>query len=129
VLAVNRVIRTFGAVQARAVALRAGELVVLTEKRTLDVYSVPDGHLLHRWRMPAATRPSIDVHFGVAVVTAGRKVLATRLETGRTRVVLAAPAPVRAHLDDVGVVYTYNVHRTGVLSFVPFAALERALAS
>jgi hypothetical protein len=62
-------------------------------------------------------------------VTAGRKVLATRLETGRTRVVLGAPARVRAHLDDVGVVYTYNVHRTGVLGFVPFAALERALAS
>jgi hypothetical protein len=48
---------------------------------------------------------------------------------GEHRVLLAAPRPVRAHLDDIGVVYAYNVERGGVLGFIPFAAVERALAS
>jgi hypothetical protein len=37
---------------------------------------------------------------------------------------------VRAHLDDIGVVYAYNVARgSGVLGFIPFAAVGRALAA
>jgi hypothetical protein len=124
----ERLVRSFGPMNARALALRAGQLVVLTRGRTLDVYSVADGRLLHSWVVPRGARPAVDVHFGVAVLTAGRKVFATQLAGGRTRVLLRAPSPVRAHLDDVGVVYTYNTGRGGVLGFMPFAAVERTLS-
>jgi hypothetical protein len=124
----ERVVRSFGRLNARALAFRAGQLVVLTRARTLDVYSVADGRLLHSWAAPRGARPAVDVHFGVAVLTAGRKVFATQLAGGRTRVLLRAPSPVRAHFDDVGVVYTYNTGRGGVLGFMPFAAVERTLS-
>lgn len=127
VLQDERVLRTFEPSGARAAALRAGELTVLTRGRTLDVYSVDDGRLLHSWAVPAHTNPAVDVHFGVAVLTAGGKVLAIRLATGRSRVLLAAPRPVWAHLDDVGVVYRYNAGRSGFLGFISFAAVEQKL--
>jgi hypothetical protein len=129
VLQDNRVLRTFDPIGARAAALRGNQLTVLTRKGTLAVYALWDGGLLHSWRLPAGTAPSVDVHYGIAVVTAGREVLAVSLATGEHRVLLAAPRPVRAHLDDIGVVYAYNVERGGVLGFIPFAAVERALAS
>jgi hypothetical protein len=43
-------------------------------------------------------------------------------------VLLKTPRPVRAQIDDVGVVYTYNIGRSGFLGFVPFAKVEAALA-
>jgi hypothetical protein len=128
VLEGNRVLRTFAATRARAIALRGDQLVVLT-RRTLDVYGLLDGRLLHSWRVPAGTSAAVDVHYGVAVLTAGRTVLAVRLATGHRRGLLTAPQPVRAQLDDVGAVYAYNVGRSGVLGFIPFAQIERALAS
>ena len=128
VLEGNRVLRTFAATRARAIALRGDQLVVLT-RRTLDVYGLLDGRLLHSWRVPAGTSAAVDVHYGVAVLTAGRTVLAVRLATGHRRGLLTAPQPVRAQLDDVGAVYPYNVGRSGVLGFIPFAQIERALAS
>jgi hypothetical protein len=125
----GRVLRTFEPTGARAIALRAGELTVLTRGRTLDVYALASGRLLHRWPVPAGTAPAVDVHYGVAVVTAGRRLLVVSLATGRRRVLLTAPRPVRAHLDDIGVVYVYNSRQGGVVGFVPFAQVERALAS
>jgi hypothetical protein len=119
---------TIRAPGARAIALRADKLVVLN-RRTLDVYEGDSGLRLHRWRVPAGTAPAVDAHFGVAVLTAGRTVLALNLATGRKAVLFRAPAPVRAHLDDVGVVYRYNVVRTGVLGFIPFAAVEQKLGA
>jgi hypothetical protein len=102
---------------------------VVLNRRTLDVYEGDSGLRLHRWRVPAGTAPAVDAHFGVAVLTAGRTVLALNLATGRKAVLFRAPAPVRAHLDDVGVVYRYNVVRTGVLGFIPFAAVEQKLGA
>ena len=124
----DTVFGTIRAAGARAIALRADKLVVLN-RRTLDVYDVDSGLLLHRWRVPAGTAPAVDAHFGVAVLTAGREVLALKLETGRKAVLFRAPAPVRAHLDDVGVVYRYNAVRNGVLGFIPFAAVEQKVGA
>jgi hypothetical protein len=62
------------------------------------------------------------------VLSAGKRVYAIQLATGKRRVLLAAPQAVRAHLDDIGVVYAYDAGRGGVLGFIPFAAVERALA-
>jgi hypothetical protein len=125
----DRLLRTFEATRARAIALRADQLVVLTRSRTLDVYRLGDGALLHRWLVPSGTSGAVDVHYGVAVLTEGRKVLAVRLATGRRRVLLETPRPVRAQVDDVGVVYTYNVGRSGFLGFLPFSKVEAALGS
>jgi hypothetical protein len=124
----DRLLRTFESTGARAIALRNGQLVVLTRSRTLDVYGLDDGALLHRWPVPAGTTAAVDVHYGVAVLTVGRKVLALRLATGRSRVLIETPRPVRAQIDDVGVVYTYNIGRSGFLGFLPFAKVEAALA-
>lgn len=125
----TRVLRTVAPSAARAIALRGRQLVVLTRAGTLDDYDVWNGSLLHRWAAPAGASPAVDVHYGVAVVTAGTRVFAISLATGARRVLLSAPAPVRAHLDDIGVVYAYNPARGGVVGFIPFAAVERALAA
>ena len=129
VLQDDTVLRTFAPLGARAIALRGEQLTVLTRAGTLDTYAVWNGNLLHRWRLPAGTGAALDVHYGVAVVTAGRRVWAISLATGARRVLFTAPAPVRAHLDDIGVVYAYEAGRGGVLGFIPFAAVERALAA
>src|SRR5919204_3490925 len=71
VLQDGRVLQTFAPAGARAVALRAERLVVLTKRKTLDVFSLGDGDLLHSWPLPSGTRPAVDVHFGVAVFTSG----------------------------------------------------------
>jgi hypothetical protein len=128
VLQNNRVLRTIDPLGARAIALRGEQLAVLTRAGTLDVYALWNGDLLHRWRAPAGTTAALDVHYGVAVLTAGKRLYAIRLATGKRRVLLTAPQAVRAHLDDIGVVYAYNSGRGGVLGFIPFAAVERALS-
>ena len=87
------------------------------------------GTLLHRWRLPAGTAPAVDVHYGVAVVTAGRELYAINLSTGGSACCCGRRQPVRAHLDDIGVVYAYNAGSGGVLGFIPFAAVEQALAA
>jgi hypothetical protein len=124
----DEVVQTFAAPGARAVALRQDQLVVLT-RRKLDVYSVENGWLLHRWAVPPATAPAVDVHYGFALLTAGKQVVAVRLSTGQRRVLLAAPARVRAQFGDIGAVYVYNSGSGGILGFIPFAAVERAFAS
>jgi hypothetical protein len=127
-LAEKRVLRTISAPGARAIGLRNDQVTVLT-RRTLDVYAFGDGRLLHRWGLPAGTAPSVDVHYGFAVVTARNRVVAIRLATGKQRTLMVAPAYVRAQLDDIGAVYTYNTARGGVLGFVPFTAIDRAFAA
>jgi hypothetical protein len=97
-------------------------------RRKLDVYSVADGGLLHRWAVPPATAPAVDVHYGFALLTAGKRVIAVSLATGERRVLLVAPARVRAQLKDIGAVYVYNTGGGGVLGFIPFAAVEHAFA-
>jgi hypothetical protein len=119
---------TFPAGGVRAIALRAHKLVML-RRGLLDVYDLSSGIRIHRWRVPLGSAPAVDVHFGVALLTAGRNVIALGLETGRRAVLFRSPTPVRAHLDDVGAVYRYNVGRGGVLGFIPFATVERKLGA
>jgi hypothetical protein len=123
----DRLRRSFKPAGPRALALRAGELTVLTRRRTLDVFSVRSGKLVHSWRVPSGTSPAIQVHFGVAVLSAGRNVFALRLATGRRAVLFHAPAAVAAQINDVGVVYRYNLPGAGFLGYIPFTAVERAL--
>jgi hypothetical protein len=123
----RELVDTFRPAGARAIALRGAELVALTRRHTIDVVSLADGTRVHSWRIPRGASRALDVHFGVAVFTVGRTVFALRLTTGRTRRLLTTPAAVAAQIDDVGVVYRYNVRGEGYLGFVPFAAVERKL--
>ncbi len=122
------VTQTLDLPDARAIALRNDQLTVLRGAGTLDTYALRNRQLLHHWQVPAGTAPAVDVHYGVAVVTAGRRVFGISLATGARSVLLTAPAAVRAHLDDIGVVYAYDAGTGGVLGFIPFAAVEQALA-
>ena len=123
----KRLLRSFEPDGARAIALRARELTVLTRRRTLDVFSLTGGELLHSWSVPAGTSPAVNTRFGVAVLTAGRTVFAVSLATGRRAVLFRAPASVAAQVNDAGVVYRYNLRGAGYLGFIPFAAVERGL--
>jgi hypothetical protein len=121
----RQLVNTYSPTGARAIALRAGELVVLTRRQTIDVFSLADGSLLHSWRIPRGASRAIDVHFGVAVFTIGRRAFALRLSNGRTAALVKTPGAVAAQIDDVGVVYRYNVRGQGYLGFIPFAAVEQ----
>ena len=122
----GRTFRSFRARSATMLALR-GRIVAATAGRRLDVYSVSTGRRLHSWRLPAGTRPRVDVEYGIAVVTAGRSVYAMRLATGRTARLAVAPAAVRAQIGSAGVVYAYSAGRGGTAAFVPMSTVEAAL--
>jgi len=127
VFAGRQSVNTYSPDGARAIALRAGELVVLTKRQTIDVFSRADGSLLHSWRIPRGLARTVDVHFGVAVFTIGRRAFALRLSNGRIAPLVKTPGAVAAQIDDVGVVYRYNVRGQGYLGFIPFATVERKL--
>jgi hypothetical protein len=112
---------------AQEVALQGDRLVVLTRAGTLDVYDAAGGVVLRRVRVPAGAR-GVDVHFGYAVVAAGRSVVAVELATGRTAVLAHAPAPVQARIEAPGVAYAFSTGRRGEVRFVPMAAIEAAFA-
>jgi hypothetical protein len=121
----RQLVGTYNPVGPRAIALRAGELVILTKRQTIDVVSLADGSLLHSWRIPQGASRAIDAHFGIAVFTIGRRAFALRLSNGRMAPLVKTPGAVAAQIDDVGVVYRYNVRAQGYLGFIPFAAVER----
>lgn len=123
----GRLLREFARIpDARAVALRANRLVVLT-RRSLEVLDATTGRHLQTWPAPTEARGTLDVHFGVAVIPVGRQVLAISLETGRRFVAASAPAPVDAEIEAPGVAYTYSANGRGTVKFIPFARLEQAL--
>jgi hypothetical protein len=110
-----------------AISLRAGRLVVLTVRDTVDVYSIDTGARTGTWQAPARLRPAIDAHYGIAVVTSRNTVYAVNLANGRTIVVARAPTPVRAAIEGPGIVYVFNVAGQGHARFVPTREIERAL--
>jgi len=79
------------------------------------------------WRVPHGVDPSIDVHYGIAVLTAGSRVYALRVDTGRLVTLARAPTRARAQIEEPGVVYQYNTSRGGVMRFVSLERVERAL--
>jgi hypothetical protein len=123
----RELVNTYSPAGVRAIALRAAQLIVLTKRQTIDVFSLADGSLLHSWRIPPGAVRAVDAHFGLAVFTIDRTVFALRLSTGRIAPLVRAPGVVAAQIDDVGVVYRYNLHGDGYLGFVPFATVERTV--
>lgn len=120
-------IATLETATPRAIALRGHEVVVATRAGTLEVWDVSTGRRTHAWRLPRGTSPSIDVHFGIAVFSAGRTVYALRLDTGRVVALSRAPRPSKVQIEASGVVYQYNAGGRSFMKFIPLAAVEHAL--
>lgn len=110
----------------KAIALRRNLLAVLTKGR-IEVFDVASGRRIKSLSAPRGARPSIDLHYGVAVLTAGTRIYAVDVATGRTALLAKAPTPARAQIEAPGVVYQFNSRGHGVLRFVPYAAVAAAL--
>jgi hypothetical protein len=121
----GRLIRTIAPSRARAIALRRDRLVVLTRVGTLEVWNTLSGSREHVWRVPAASE--VDLHYDIAVFTAGKRVYALQLDTGRLALLARAPSHARVQIEEPGVVYQYNTRRGGELRFIPLATVEATL--
>jgi hypothetical protein len=113
----------FGTGRSHAVALTRDTVVVLGERRRLNVYSRDGGHLLHTWRAPANST-SLDVQYATALLTAGKDVYAMNLATGRTAHLFRAPTRVAAQIEAPGAAIQFNRAGRGYLRFVPMTAIE-----
>lgn len=108
--------------KARAIALRRTTLAVLG-RGELTVYRLGSSHPLHRWTVPADSR-SVDVHYGIALITAGHDVLAVNIGTGRSARLLHAPGEVEGQIEAPGATVSFNVGDRGYLRFIPMSQIE-----
>jgi hypothetical protein len=111
----------YSAPNATAVALRGDTVAATTRLGRLDVYR--GNARVHSWRLPAGTAPRVDLHFGVAVVTAGNAVYAVNVATGRTARLATAPAAAHAQIEAIGVAYIYG----NVARLIPMSRVEEAV--
>jgi hypothetical protein len=126
-LAGGELVGTVQEPDAAAMALRADRLVALTRSGRLHVFVATTQEKLRDWPIPAGVSPRVDMQFGVAVLTAGRKVFAVSLKTGRRAVIATAPSAAHAEIEPPGVAYSYNSGSGGHLRFIRFAEVEAAL--
>jgi hypothetical protein len=112
---------------ARAIALRKGMLAVLTAGNRLDLFEVGSGRLIRSLPVPGGAHAAVDLHFGVAVLTAGARVYGVDVTSGRTALLARAPATTKAQIEAPGVVYQFNRDGHSYLRFIPFAAVRSAL--
>lgn len=108
--------------KASAIALRRNTLAVLRQG-TLDVYDTASARSVHSWSVPA-NATAVDLHYGIALVTAGRDVVAVNTTTGRTARLLHAPARVAAQIEAPGAAIQFNVGAHGYLRFIPMSVIE-----
>ena len=119
----RRQLLTVRPTSAHEIALRKDYLVVLTAKKTLEVYKSHTGALLKRWPV-AAGASRLDVHSGIAVYAVGRTVFELRLADGRDAPLATAPRAIEGlEIEAPGIVYAYNTFKglqdVGNLAFVP----------
>ena len=108
--------------KARTIALRRNTVAVLRHGR-LDVYETSSGRLAHSWNVPANAK-SVDLHYDIALLAAGRDVIAVNAATGRTARLLHAPGPVAAQIEAPGAAVQFNVGVRGYLRFIPMSTIE-----
>ena len=108
---------------ARAVSLRPGTLAVLTRRGTLDIYGTDSQERMRSWQVPT-NATSLDMHYGIALVTAGRDVYAVNVETGRTALLFRAPTRASAELEGLGAVIQFNAAGRGHVRFLPMSRIE-----
>jgi hypothetical protein len=102
--------------------------VVLTGRRTLNVFDVASATRVLERRLPALAAPAISVSFGIAVLSSGDRVYALRLSDGRLATIARAPAAVTARIGDAGIAYAWSSGGRGTVMFVPLRAVQSALA-
>ena len=107
---------------ARAIALRPGTLAVLTRRGTLEVYATASRKRMHSWPVQA-NAASLDLHYGIALLTAGRDVYAVNVESGRTARLFRAPTRVSAELEGLGAVIQFNRAGRGHVRFLPMSRI------
>ena len=130
----GRLVREITPTSAREIALTKTELVVLTEKKTLEVYDWrKSGALLHTWPVNT-TEPKQAAHLTaagqLAVYAAGpgtRKLHLVQLTTGKDVVIATGKGAGYyardAAMSPYGLVYAVNYRDHGKLVFVPMATL------
>jgi hypothetical protein len=117
-----RLVRHLSVENTGAIALRLNTLAVLG-RGTLDIYSASSGRRVHVWKVPA-NATSVDLHYGIALITAGRDALALNVDTGRTARLFHAPGRVAAQLEAPGAAIQFNAGSHGYLRFVPMSLIE-----
>jgi hypothetical protein len=110
---------------ARAIAMRGETVVATTRYGTLEVFL--RGRRTHSWPLPSGARRAVDLHYGIATVTAGRSVYAINVLTGQTALVATTPARPTAQIGPIGVAVGYSVGSRGTIRIVPFADVEAAV--
>ena len=111
---------------AREIALQGDELAALSSTGQLEVFDTRSGARLHTWKLPRGAS-GLDLQYGIATAAVGHRVYAVRLSTGRTAVIVRAPARVRAAIEAPGLAYAYSLGNQGHLRFVPLATIWHRL--
>jgi len=109
----------------RAISLR-GHILAALGNRTLRIYRTTSREVRHSWHVPSATT-TVDIHFGIALLTAGRSVYALDLASGRTVRIFRAPTRVMAQLEAPGAAFAFNVHGRGNIRFLAMSSIEAQL--
>jgi hypothetical protein len=115
----------FNVGRARALALRGVAVAVLRDG-AVDVYSVATGARTHSWTVPAEAA-SVDLHYGIAVITAARDVYALNIETGRIARIFRGPSRVFAQVEAPGAAIAFTAAGRGSLRFIPMSRLEASI--
>jgi hypothetical protein len=122
----------FGAVQrtivpssVKEVALQGGDLAVLTQSSTLEIYSASSGYRRATWPVPAVAE-RLDLSGGIAVYAVNRTVHVLRIADGKEIELPPAPRAIAGlEIEAPGIVYAYNtvkgIREIGNLAFVPTA--------
>jgi hypothetical protein len=106
---------------ATSLSMRGDTIAATTRSGRIDIYR--KGSRVHSWRLPRGTAPRVDLHFGIAVVTAGNAVYAVNVATGRTARLASTPSAPRAQIETIGVVFVYG----RVARLIPMSRVEAAV--
>jgi hypothetical protein len=127
-------LRTVKVTSGTEIALRGDNLLVLTETRTLELYSARTGALVRTWPLLALAPGELDTFGGLAIYVAhpkytveSFKVHALNLRTGKDVVVASGNWQLRqsAELDAAGLLYARDRHN---LVLVPFKQVLAAVS-
>ena len=118
----GRVTRHFFVGEAHTIALQHKMLAVL-HSRNVDVYRLGSTRPVRTWSVPSSAS-SIDLQYGIVLVTAGRDVLALNTATGHAARLLSAPGKVAAQIEEPGAAVQFNVGGRGYLRFLPMSVIE-----
>ena len=122
----GRLINRVDVGRARAISLRKNAIAVLGDNGALRIYETGSREIRRAWRVPTSAT-TVDVHFGIALLTAGRSVYALDVASGRTVRVFRGRARIMAQLEAPGAAIAFNLHGHGDIRFIPMSSIEQQL--